>query len=1466
MSQRHIRIHPILRLVSTALIALLALVLALPLAQAADSQVTTATVRNLPVGYGAHRPESFSQTAQAGEDIQRKLDPALRKRLLAARPGEQLPIVIEMRQQIDLDQSWIGVTGADRAEAIVAALQATAAQSQRDVRAFLGAEALAGRASQVRSFWIFNGLAAHVVAEDITTLATRDDIGLIREDRYRQWIDWTPTLDGRRSPDRGPAETCGLPCGAVKDLRRSGIQLTNQLTLSPVEWGIHAIRADAVWDTLNISGTGVVVANLDTGVDWQHPALRDAYRGYNKGVRNDLGNWFDATDGGGLYPIDLHGHGTHTMGTLVGSGGIGVAPGAKWIAARVLDAAGFGYDSWIHAGFQWVLAPNGDPALAPDVLNNSWGNTLSADTTFQNDLRALRNAGIFAVFSNGNNGPDSGSVGSPAALPEAFAVGAIDNEDDVASFSSRGPSPWGQVRPHVAAPGVDVRSSVPGGQYLNADGTSMAAPHVAGTIALLLSANPSLTITGTAFALTSTAVHLTTTIPNNDSGYGRIDAYAAVRAVASLGAISGTVTRSDTAAPIGGVQVSMRSPDGLAGATTTAANGRYALSLATSVYTVTASAFGYLTTTQTDVFVITDATTPLDFALTPLPSGQLRGSLTDAESGQPINGAIVVVNTPLTASANSAYSLTLPAGTYELRAIAAAHRVLTATVTITAGQTITRNFALPPAPTILLVDSGPWYYASQIGYYRAALDELGYTYAEHRVKDLSADVPTSNTLAPYDIVIWSAPQDSPGYIGAGNAISSYLSAGGALFLSGQDVGYWDGGLSLNWASYYPERLKALALQDDSGSRALTGASIFSGLSLIISGTGGADNQAYPDAIGSAEPDATAPAFYYDNGLLGAQTVGLCLPYRAVYLGFGYEAIGAAATRREVMSRTLAYFGLPRNTVGATLAAPDSVLVSPAGSRPTQTVRLRNIAESGITDTFSLTAQSPGWGVSLSNASIALAPCAARTVTVTISVPPGTPAHVTQAFTLSARSTLSPAVVVSDTFSVKSPAVALLVDDDRWYEVEAAYQTALISDGISFDRWNVPKSWAGPEALTPSVERLKWYPFVIWFTGYDWFQPLTANNEMTLTQYLNAGGRLFLSSQSHLSWSGLDSFNRVYLGTLDGGDVTTTLARSVSGGPLDGLDTFPLTYPFPNYSEVAAPYPTATIALVGSHGRPIALARENGRGKAMFFSFPFEALPEASRPVMLERIAGYLSWLGSSTVSADKTVVAPGSKVTLTIAVRNDGPAALSSVAFTATLPDGIALHSGNATWSGALAIGQALTTALGVELNGGLPSGSFVTIPVAFRDADHAITFRKDVRLGIERPDLSTRSIAVAANPAYSSGVVTWTLVARNTGLADAPSAAITGLLPLNLQPISGTVKASAGATTVFSSTVAWLGAIPAGGLVTLTYQMRVTPTLVDQLYFGGALFDDGAQLSQASTWLKTQPQRFYFPQIYKSR
>lgn len=233
---------------------------------------------------------------------------------------------------------------------------------------------------------------------------------------------------------------------------------------------------------------GLVRLYTDVGADWDHPAIITRFRGYNPADPTHpvaAGNWFDAVAGMNSEPYDDNGHGTHVTGTMVGDDGagnqIGVAPGARWIAAKAFTGGGSGESSWLLAAGEWMLAPtDGDgtphPEWAPDVINNSWGGGAGLDEWYRPMVQAWRAAGIFPAFANGNAGPGAGTAGQPGNYPDSFAVGATDSADMVASFSSRGPSPYGEFKPEVAAPGVGIRSSIPGGGYANLSGTSMATP------------------------------------------------------------------------------------------------------------------------------------------------------------------------------------------------------------------------------------------------------------------------------------------------------------------------------------------------------------------------------------------------------------------------------------------------------------------------------------------------------------------------------------------------------------------------------------------------------------------------------------------------------------------------------------------------------------------------------------------------------------------------------------------------------------------------------------------------------------------------------------------------------------------------------------------------------------------------------------------------------------------------------
>ena len=298
---------------------------------------------------------------------------------------------------------------------------------------------------------------------------------------------------------------------------------------APTELNIELVNAPAMW-SLGFTGQGVVVANLDSGVDVTHPDLAARWRGGSN-------SWFDPYGQHPTTPTDLSGHGTATMGVMVGgdAGGssIGMAPGATWIAAKIFNDSGTATATAIHSALQWVLDPDGNPATAdaPQVVNNSWAyGTPGCNLEFQPDLQALRAAEIVPVFAAGNYGPGSSTSVSPANYPEALAVGATSNADVVYSVSGRGPSACGEassIYPEVVAPGVNIHTADLYGMYQTASGTSLAAPQVAGALALLLSAHQGLTASAQASALTGSGRDLGTAGPDNSYGYGRLDVLAA---------------------------------------------------------------------------------------------------------------------------------------------------------------------------------------------------------------------------------------------------------------------------------------------------------------------------------------------------------------------------------------------------------------------------------------------------------------------------------------------------------------------------------------------------------------------------------------------------------------------------------------------------------------------------------------------------------------------------------------------------------------------------------------------------------------------------------------------------------------------------------------------------------------------------------------------------------------------------
>lgn len=462
--------------------------------------------------------------------------------------------LVILEDQVDLREARLHTRREDKVRSVHETLHGKAKKTQADLRKWLDE-----RGIKYRSYSIVNMILIYGDETLIPILASRHDI---------RRIEGNPTVRGLKPKESMRSDSLDQGNITFPDGQNS--------ILSPaaIEWNIAKIRAPEVWSTFDITGTGIVVAGNDTGVQWDHPALKNSYRGWNGSQAEHNYNWHDAIQTDSLpygdlnpcgynssVPCDDYGHGTHTLGIIIGDDGgsnqIGVSPGAQWIACRNMDN-GYGTLATYLDCMEFFLAPypygstpsQGDPSKAPHIINNSWYCPPGEGCSYNGLLTAVENlraAGIMVVVSAGNTGSLCSTIDSPPAIYDAsFSIGATNSSDEIASFSSRGPvtiDGSNRLKPDISAPGVSITSAVPTNNYAPMSGTSMAAPHVAGAIALLWSASPSLigNIDATEILLEENAVSLTSTqncgsipgaqAPNNTFGWGRLDIFSAVQDV-----------------------------------------------------------------------------------------------------------------------------------------------------------------------------------------------------------------------------------------------------------------------------------------------------------------------------------------------------------------------------------------------------------------------------------------------------------------------------------------------------------------------------------------------------------------------------------------------------------------------------------------------------------------------------------------------------------------------------------------------------------------------------------------------------------------------------------------------------------------------------------------------------------------------------------------------------------------------
>lgn len=432
-------------------------------------------------------------TAQAAT-----IDPDLSARMARDNGTKRYPVILHLAQQPDaaqFSQRIASMPQAQRGGRLLESLRAF----NTPLQAPLLKELAARKAEDVVALVTVNAVAAHLGANDIRELAKRKELDSIRYDIGLLAPSRRLMADPCKPARPTPRQRLPKSCRDDSRNRVPAVEVAGFDPQLPVTPALQGLGAPAAWQA-GTTGKGVTVAVVDTGIDASHPDLAGSFRG-------GAADWFDV-HGEHRRPVDRHGHGTQIAGLVLGAGGsgqtLGVAPQAKWIAARIYNDTNVGRLSQLHRIMAWVLDPDGNPATAdaPQIVLNAWGlgdRPGTCDLEFASDLRWLRASGIHVVFAAGNGGPNDNSSVSPANNPGALAVGALDGTGQLAMFSSRGVSACNaRSYPDLHAPGELLRTtdlSAGGIATTTAGtGTSFAAAIVSGELALLVQARPELSL------------------------------------------------------------------------------------------------------------------------------------------------------------------------------------------------------------------------------------------------------------------------------------------------------------------------------------------------------------------------------------------------------------------------------------------------------------------------------------------------------------------------------------------------------------------------------------------------------------------------------------------------------------------------------------------------------------------------------------------------------------------------------------------------------------------------------------------------------------------------------------------------------------------------------------------------------------------------------------------------------------
>ena len=771
------------------------------------------------------------------------VDPALEARFLSKK-DTNITVIARFKAQGPMNKRLVGKSPSEilKQKRIIASISQKSLTNQIN--------ALRKKTSDIKkieSLWINNSMIITARTSFIRSLAQRDDLERLDLDSEIKLFD-----------------------PVVRPLEKG-------LNTEDFTYGLKKIQAEKVWNELGINGTGVTVGVLDTGIDTEHETLV----GRTIATKDFVSEYEDNT------PNDGHGHGTHCSGTIGGTnaGGkhIGVAPGVNFIVAKIFGDSGSTSVSAIMNGMQWITDPDGDPETDdfPRIVSNSWGGPLS--NRWQNIIDTWRSVGIIPVFAAGNSGPGAGTIGAPGAYPEVISIGATDSQDKVAYFSSRGPVNYNgatYIKPDVSAPGVDVYSAKPGGGFQNMSGTSMATPHVAGVVALMLQADPEIEADRVRNILEEAALELGAPGKDGDYGSGRVNAFDAVQLVLTGGKISVSINSGDQ-------EASIRVMPG--NKTYRTINGQTMISLPAGSYDFTISAFGYYPKTI-GAEVTAGETVELSTALEKTPNYSVTFETRDAD-GVIHNSSISFLDVPVEGGSTNGGSLevTAPGGDYTVEVKTIGFETTQVSFSVNANTHL--FIALEPLPEYLIVNhSRP--YEDFLSYYTEALDAAGkeYNVTDNAIRD---------GVLGYQYVIWYAGGNSFVYRVLNSVeqvmLKEYLQTGGRLIVTGQDVGY-----ALRDRSFLKTVLGANWISDKSEVKTISK----TGFSFQLDGEDSANNQKWADVISVHEEAENAQVLYSYEGQGPAILSNTYGSGKIAYLAFGFEGINGEENRNAVMAELL----------------------------------------------------------------------------------------------------------------------------------------------------------------------------------------------------------------------------------------------------------------------------------------------------------------------------------------------------------------------------------------------------------------------------------------------------------------------------------------------------------------------------------------------------------------------------------